>query len=81
MSDYIIQCPSSLSFDHVDDGVLMTTEFRCRRESGHEGNHSSNVCNDAIARMAGNSSVTFRIDWRPNDGTVVRRWPKREDKA
>ena len=77
MADFIVQCQSVFYVGHCYGEEL---ELQCRRERGHEGNHSANAYEDGTSVRSSEGPCVFRLDWRSNDGIVYTRYPKREDK-
>ena len=75
MSGVVVQCQSFLVISHCYGEEL---RLQCRRERGHDGNHSSNTFDDGNTVESTEGPVVFRIDWRTNDGVVYQRYPKRE---
>ena len=82
----VVQCPSRFgftreSYDDEEERIVDEISFQCRRERDHEGNHSTNTASDGAIAESSEGPPVFRLDWRTNDGVVLRRWPKKEDKS
>jgi hypothetical protein len=75
MEESVQRCPSEVWF--TADDPKQVAVFPCRREKGHEGNHSTNMCETCFVprdmeHAASPTKVTFRLDWRGQDGVIVR---------